>query len=278
MIDLKSYAREALRSVRVESKSNLFWWQGPPLNFGDWIGPYIFKELSGLSPTHKKPSNKSLTSVYVTVGSLASWFCEDSIVWGSGIIDRDQRFWKPREVCAVRGAYTRGRFLDQGFDCPEIYGDPAILLSDLYNPDVAKQYKLGVIPHYCNLAEATSFFSKYDAVNVIDVRTNNVESIVQELMKCEVILSSSLHGLILGNAYSIPSAQVEFATLLVGDGVKFLDYFSAFCIEPPVPLTINNSTGISELFDYVRSYPQPNTKKLMTGLYRSCPFNSNKLV
>ena len=159
-----------------------------------------------------------------------------------------------------------------GYDCPETYGDPAVLLPDLYFPNVTKKYKIGVVPHYCNLDEATSFFPSDGSVNIIDVRTEDVEFIIQELLKCEIILSSSLHGLILGHAYSIPSAQVEFTTSLGGDGVKFLDYFSAFGITPPNPIVIQKNPDVSTLLDYVKHYPQPNSQSLRSGLYKTCPF------
>ena len=271
---LKSYARAGLRAVRVESRCNLYWWQGPPLNFGDWIGPYLFESLSGIEPVHRKPSNKSLKTVFITVGSCARWFCEDSIVWGSGIIEQDEVFWRPRRTCAVRGLFTRRRMLELGYDCPEIYGDPAVLLPDFYNPEVPKQYKFGVVPHYCNFEEANASFEGCERVNIIDVRTRDVESIVRELKKCEMILSSSLHGLILGNAYSIPSAQVEFTSKLGGDGVKFLDYFSAYNIKPPKPLAIEGAVEDGALESFINSYPQPDTALLKPGLYASCPFKA----
>lgn len=160
---LKPYARGILRSVRVKSSSNLFWWQGPPLNFGDWIGPYLFESISGTAPVHRQPSNKSLSTVFITVGSCARWFCEDSIVWGAGIIEKDEVFWRPMKTCAVRGNYTRQRMLELGYDCPEVYGDPAVLLPDFYNPEVPKQYKFGVVPHYCNFSEAEATFEGFDA-------------------------------------------------------------------------------------------------------------------
>ena len=166
--------------------------------------------------------------------------------------------------------------LELGYDCPEIYGDPAVLLPDFYNPEVPKQYKFGVVPHYCNFDEAKASFEGCERVNVIDVRTRDVESIVRDLKKCEMILSSSLHGLILGNAYSIPSAQVEFTSKLGGDGVKFRDYFSAYNIKPPKPLAIQGAVEDDALENFINSYPQPDTALLKPGLYASCPFKAKR--
>lgn len=268
----KQIARTALRSLRRESASNVFWWQGPPDNFGDWIGPYLFEKISGRQPIYRHPSNKSLSTVYLTVGSMARWFCEDSIVWGSGIIDVDENFWQPYKTCAVRGRFTRDRMLQLGYPCPEVYGDPAILTKQFYTPTTNKAYKLGVIPHYKNQKEAVNFFADKKDTTIIDVRTRNIESVIDQIVACEAVISSSLHGVILANTFSVPAAQIVFSELPGGDGIKYIDYFSAFNITPPKPLKIQNNTERATIFDFIKDYPQPTTDKVSASLLHSCPF------
>ena len=51
-----------------------------------------------------------------------------------------------------------------------------------------------------------------------------IEQFVDELVSCEMIFSSSLHGLIIADAYNIPNRRVIFGNKLIGGDFKFNDY------------------------------------------------------
>ena len=103
---LRKFTGLARQSIRIERKRHLYWSVYEPRNFGDWIGPYLFQKLTGRTPVFRHPSDRAMTTVYVTVGSIARRIKENSIVWGSGVMSRQDTFSRPRNTLAVRGPYT----------------------------------------------------------------------------------------------------------------------------------------------------------------------------
>ncbi|WP_418510299.1 polysaccharide pyruvyl transferase family protein [Corallibacter sp.] len=60
------------------------------------------------------------------------------IVWGSGII-HDNQTVKSEKFLAVRGRETRRVLVSQGYSVSKVYGDPALLLLDYFQPKVKKK-------------------------------------------------------------------------------------------------------------------------------------------
>src|SRR5690606_5368238 len=99
-------------------------------NYGDLLSKYLVREISkGLVLKVTYPSSRlyKFFKNYLAIGSIITAAGKNSIVWGAGIIKRNEHIRKA-EFLAVRGPLTRGRILDLGYQCPEVYGDPAILL------------------------------------------------------------------------------------------------------------------------------------------------------
>lgn len=67
---------------------------------------------------------------------------------------------------------------------------------------------------------------KYKDANVklIWLRNDDVDQTIRSILGCKRILTSSLHGLILADAYNIPSAWMETDTPK-GLDFKYFDYF-----------------------------------------------------
>jgi hypothetical protein len=152
---------------------------------------------------------------------------KNTLVYGSGIRDRNQNI-KNGIIKCVRGPITRQRLLELKCECPPIYGDPALLLKYYYQPkDKIIKYKLGIIPH---CTEYTTIYEKYKEINdivVIDLRTKDIEHIIDLICQCQCTVSSSLHGIIFSNAYDIPVRWIKFSNNITGDGTKFNDHFKA---------------------------------------------------
>ena len=93
----------------------------------------------------------------MVIGSIIDWMTnKDSIIWGSGVRNPDNPLPAiPHKVLAVRGPLTRKYLVSQGVECPEIYGDPALLLPKFYSPPIVdKKYSIGIILHKNDLGNS----------------------------------------------------------------------------------------------------------------------------
>lgn len=268
-----------------ESTIPLFYWSERKFifkdkeNYGDLLSKYLVERISGKPAKwvhpKKQPWYKWNKRNYLAIGSIIHHATQDSIVWGSGIIDRKQQI-APASFRAVRGPQTRNYLLDLGRDCPEVYGDPALLLPEYYDPQVEKRYKLGIIPHYHDYEEVKRLYGGEKEIQVINLMTLDVEEVTRQILVCERTISSSLHGLIVSHAYEIPSVWVEFSNKLFGDGVKFADYMES--VELPVYKAqfLKVKKNMQELEVLFKNYPglpeEERIKNLQVGLIKSCPF------
>ena len=85
----------------------------------------------------------------LAVGSILQWANSNSVIWGAGALSADVALsCQPKRILAVRGPRSREICLRHGVDCPAIYGDPALLMPEVYQPAVRIEHALGIIPHY----------------------------------------------------------------------------------------------------------------------------------
>ena len=263
----------------------LFWWNEIKIqnkekeNYGDLLGQYLVEKISNKKVVWVMPSHFSFFNffypIYVTIGSILTHVNRNCIVWGSGIISRNDKI-KKAKLLAVRGPQTRKVLIDQGHEVPEIYGDPAILLPRYYNSEIKKEFKLGVIPHYNDFDKVSNWFKDIKDVLLIDLMTNDIEATTNQILKCERIVSSSLHGLIVAHAYQIPAVWQRFSNKLFGDDIKFQDYFESVNLKPYSTEIINEDPSnevLMSLFNNKESIPErDHIEKLCDGLMDVCPF------
>lgn len=238
------------------------------LSVVDHIQQYLASNLLGWDKKQKIFSQ----DIYLVVGSILHQTNRNSIIWGSGFLSETYRMReKPRKICAVRGPLTREIILNQGINCPEIYGDPALLYPVFYTPPEKKIYKLGLIPHYReqDLPLLTKL-RNYPDVKIISI-TGGIEKVVDDVCSCEYIASSSLHGLIIADAYGIPSTWIKLSDNLIGKGFKFRDYFASVRRKEIPPLIINNDTTLQMIYDH---YPNYRIDIDLDKLLSVCPFKT----
>lgn len=200
-------------------------------NFGDALNPYIIEKISGEKPKYlaKILTYLGIRKNYSAIGSIFHLIGRNTIVWGTGIISLDREVRKPKKILAVRGPLTRKILIQKGIECPEIYGDPALLIPKYYTPKTKKKYKLGIIPHFFDYDFVKENVSD-PRIKIIDIE-ESTEEVIESIFSCEKTISSSLHGLIVSHAYNIPSVWVEFSDKVSGKGFKFRDYLNSVRLE-----------------------------------------------
>jgi len=263
----------------------LFWWDERKFlhkdreNYGDMLSRYLVKKISGKEVRFVHPKKQKWFTRdkkhYVTIGSILQHATKHSIVWGSGIIGKEYHI-APADFRAVRGPQTRKHLLSLGYDCPETYGDPALLLPNFFNPVIHKKYEIGIIPHYNDFNEVSKQYKASRDIRVINMMTLDVEKTTSEILECSKVISSSLHGAILAHAYGIPALWVEFSDRIFGDGIKYQDYYESvkiFNYKAPYLTEKLNINDLSALFERNQSLPKQQTiTDLQQGLMEVCPF------
>ena len=252
---------------------NICYWSGSG-NWGDELNKDLCEAISERKVNVIDTSEANSTFRYYCIGSILQSPGSDNYeVWGTGFISSAASLKHiPNKIHAVRGPLTRNILLSHNIECPEIYGDPALLYSKFYKPNVLKEYKYGIVPHYVDYhTEWVEQLKKDKSVNVIHPTATNTNTFVDEVNKCEVILSTSLHGIVCGDSYGIPSYWIELSDKVYGDGFKFRDYFLSVKRADTKPIKV---TAKSKLADIVKD-PKIKDYKIeidLDLLYDACPF------
>lgn len=220
-----------LKNKNVQGLTPVFYWDNTP-NFGDLVGPYLISKITG------KPVLNIKDLQYpgiMGVGSIIQMLDrKNMVIWGSGLMYKltDEqmkalRTYNP-EILSVRGYKTAKLLLEEGFNVPDksVYGDPALILPLFYSPTVNSSKKIGICPHFSHKPHFLENFSDKDNFEIIDVQ-KDMETVVDSISSSTVCISTSLHGLIVAQAYGVPWVWLEIHDdNLHGEDFKFKDFFS----------------------------------------------------
>lgn len=278
----------------------MYWWwkEGRIPNFGDAINPYLveklgknvhvkyvssrpYKEclifvLSALKHL-KKPELGRLRKLYrfnryaIAIGSILNGCKKGQVVWGSGFMNENEKVYGGK-ILAVRGYETINRLKELNVKVPNVVGDPALLLPLVYKPNINKRYKYGIIAHIKDYENVKTQVQNNNCL-IIDLKTDNIEKIIDQILSCEIILSSSLHGLIVSHAYLVPAIWIKFGEIGT-DGFKFIDYFSSVNIPYYQPIDGNkidfNNINICSIYN--KYMLGKNLKNIQCNLLSCAPF------
>lgn len=282
LIMLKIFLQECFQKCSVVKMSAYFDNKGKLIvaNWGDDINYWFLNEISESKIISYDWSLRTrlFNRPYIMgIGSILTMFdISNSIIWGSGILLPQKPFvGKPREVRAVRGPLTRQKLLDCGIECPEVYGDPALLLPLYYQPKVEKKYKLGIIQQFKRVNNPLLDSIRYDS-DVLVLKIGQYEhwlDFVDQVCMCETIIASSLHGLIISEAYKIPNVWTFVAGDDPEDFFKYHDFFLSLGKDRE-PLCINEPITRSLIETRMKEWTP--SKIDLSPLLASCPLSLKK--
>lgn len=164
-------------------------------------------------------------------GSILGKSNEYSNILGAGFISEEQSN-KPiryNKVIGVRGNLTAESLKLHDKDLSiDFKGDPGLLVREIINPrnsNYTKNNKIGVIPHFIDYDIVKRLIAEDPTFILIDIK-NTYDIVCYQILSCDVILSSSLHGLIFSDAMNVPNSWVKFSDRVKGGTFKFRDYYS----------------------------------------------------
>ena len=229
--------------ARFDGKTvNLYHWRPPDGggcgNFGDELSPMLVRRIldnSGFGSVTVEPAASDRPRL-LAVGSILQQARDGDVVWGAGVNGKSwpKRLSKVRslQVTAVRGPLTLGVLRRFGLDAPGVFGDPGLLFPGLFHreiaqamPAVRQRYGVPDIVYIPNLNDERFLPERLGSlsggVTALSPRISPVE-MAAIIAQSSLVISSSLHGMVLADAYGIPCR----AHLSAFEPIfKYLDYF-----------------------------------------------------
>lgn len=246
-------------------------------NFGDYLSPLIVELLSGKKVEYasiKKADMMAIGSILPRLDKSKKFkvLTRKMHVWGAGTNTRNILIPGKHYYHAVRGKYSLSQINNSSAEVA--LGDPgllAVLLSDKCKP--ANPKRLGVIPHFLdkNNSKILEILTSEPSSKIIDVY-DKPEKVISEVRGCDFILSSSMHGLIMADAFEIPNVRAVFRPDDI-NSFKFEDYYSIYDDVEPSMIDFSSKESSSTLdYDVVKeNYTRNNLLEIGKNLLASFP-------
>ncbi len=195
-------------------------------NFGDLLGPLI---VDRLRTQHGLGRSLDRSRRLLAVGSIMRLGHEGDVVWGAGINGKsvDDSVFPKFDVRAIRGPRTAQVLRTFGNVVPEVFGDPALLIPELWSDEeIGVRRKTGgvvLMPNYNDIRLWPS--------NAIDPRGDPFDRI-RTIASANLVVASSLHAIVIAEAYGVPAVLV---TSSKERPFKYEDYYLGTGREMPNP-------------------------------------------
>lgn len=263
-VDDRRYQNE----FESKAQSLAYYWQPKTKapNIGDYLALDTVQQMLHLknkSVLDKLNSSNKLLSI----GSVLHFAENNDVLWGTGRngkVREDMHRFEKLDVRAVRGPLTREYLISKGIACPEVYGDPAILTPHFYSEQLVcpegPSQECVIVPQ---LNDDMNFYAGYEAL-LVSPRLYPGD-FIKAILKGKTVISSSLHGVILAEAYGRNAIFLDS-----GSGetqFKYEDYYSGTGRD-----SYHRVSEIEEAKTLV-SQPIPDIKARQNALVDAFPYD-----
>nr|WP_180092055.1 polysaccharide pyruvyl transferase family protein [Acinetobacter sp. YH16040] len=238
-------------------------------NVGDELARKIVKEVVLFNDINEVDfSSRYKNKKLMSIGSVMHFAKTNDLVWGTGVngkVNTDLHQFKQLDVRAVRGPRTRSFLMERCIEVPEIYGDPA-LLSSIFFPksaftNIETRKPFLVIPH---MSEIDTYKKKFLEDEICSPLQHPYQ-FLQKILCADKIYSSSLHGIILAEAYGIPAVRINSDN--GEDEFKYMDYYEG--TNRCIPREFGEFCGFkTETYDQI-----VDLEKIQKDLISSFPYD-----
>lgn len=268
-----------VKSMKTDyNKVNLHYWDSNivnggefPNNLGDDLSRIIVDYMlqrEGLSLEDKIHAH--IKHLYA-VGSIINMGYQNATIWGSGFLEdlsaKDKfmhhRPMRKLDIRCVRGPKSRDNLLQLGYKCPEVYGDPALLMPLLFTPAVEVFQDYIIIPHFRKEQE---YREKYSEKSIQTMVTNDYVKVISRMCSSKKVISSSLHGIILAETFNVPAVWLRDR-----DGIKDFKYYDYYYSTQRFKVQYARN-----IEDAIEMEPMPlpkNLDELRDGLIGAFPYD-----
>lgn len=256
-------------------------------NWGDDLNYYFLQELTGHPVVfyhNFKLAQWLHFKNHICIGTLIdarNYVTAESVIWGAGVSGLERSFVHPIKVLAVRGPLTKDYCERYGVACPNIFGDPALLLSLIYNPcnNRLPKKKIGLIPNVADMEHPVIkelVESNNNDFELIDLSSySEWTDVINKISMCRCVFSSSLHGIIVSDVYQVHNCWIKLSGKAIVGHLKFIDYLASVGRDERNALKIESIQDLYEFSNTENYFSMADKERiecLQNGLLRASPF------
>lgn len=189
-------------------------------NVGDLLSPFLCDAIlatrgRGLDPARRPPHR------LLAIGSILHLAADGDVVWGAGVngkVALDHIRARRLDVRAVRGPRSAAVLRGMGIDVPDVFGDPGLLVSRFLPLHEERRHAVAVVPHFNQRWPRL----RWPGRRIVSPRLG-VADFCRALGCSRLVVSSSLHGLVVAESYGVPAVFWDNGS--GEDLFKYRDYY-----------------------------------------------------